>query len=173
MDDTDKYSNPRNLASGSLNLDDIEEISFVTKGAGNIVLQKVLNLDTNLQVYRSKMRIRNIVEINPAIRENLFCEFLARFKIFRFLLGPMLSDLTAKKMKYLPSVPNEFNVLKIFSTSKVQQFVMKFFDLNNFMPLENRERKKNIFCLKSKTFRMFEDEQILNYTAKFINNGKI
>lgn len=154
-------------------LDDIEEISFVTKGAGSIVLEQLLNLDSNLQAYRSKMRLRNIVEINPVIKENLFCEFLSRFKVFRFLLGPMLNDLTEKSVKHLPGIPANLNVLKIFSRPKGYQLGINLLCLWGFSFEENRLRRKNHLYLKSKTFRTLQDEQILNYTAKFINNGKI
>lgn len=154
-------------------LDDIKEISFVTNGAGSIVLQQLLNLDSDLQAYRSQMRLRNIVEINPVINENLFCEFLSRFKIFRFLLGPMLNDLTEKGVKKLPYIPNELNILRIFSPSRGYQLGIDLLSLWGFSARENRIRGKNIIYLKGTTFRTFKNEQLLNYTAKFINNGKI
>ena len=154
-------------------LDDIKEISFVTNGAGNVILRQLLNLDSSSQAYRSKMRLGNIVEINPVVKVNLFCEFLSRFKIFRFLLGPMLNDLTESGVKNLPRIPNELNVLKIFSHTKIYQLGVDLFSLWGFSEEENRVRGKNVIYLKGKTFRTFKNEQLLNYTAKFINNGKI
>ena len=55
---------------------DISEVSFVTRGAGNLVLQQLLNLPEESQTFKNKMRVRNIVEINPIVKENLICEFL-------------------------------------------------------------------------------------------------
>ena len=65
-------------------IDDIDEVSFVTKGAGNLVLQKALNLPLELQSFRQRIRLSRIVEINPVIKESLLSEILAKMRLFRF-----------------------------------------------------------------------------------------
>lgn len=102
-------------------MEDITEVSFVTKGAGNLILRQTLNLPPELQIFQEKMRIRNIVEINPVIKSSFLCDLLSKFRIFRLIGGPMLEEMTEKKLKNLPSLPNRLNSLKIFPTPKFQR----------------------------------------------------
>lgn len=153
--------------------EDIDEVSFVTKGAGNLVLQRLFDLPYELQTFREKMRIRNIVEINPVVKGSLWCDFFNKFKIFRALCGPMLCDMTEKGMKNLPSLPDSMNTLKIFSDSKTYRAGVKLLEACHF-PIEEKKRlKKGSVHVKGTTFRTLENEEILNLAVKFINNGKI
>ena len=152
---------------------DISEVSFVTRGAGNLVLQQLLNLPEESQTFKNKMRVRNIVEINPIVKENLICEFLSRFRIFRFLLGPMLVEFTEKSVKKLPELPKQYKVLKIFSDSIIYQLYLKFLIICHF-PIEREKYKKaDTLYINGSTFFTLNNEEVLNNTVKFINNGKI
>ena len=154
-------------------MEDISEVSFVTKGCGNLVLQRLFSQPLELQTFRNKMRIGNIVEINPVIRENLLCEFLIKFRIFRFLFGPMFQDFSEKNLKNIPSLPSEFHTLKIFSNTKQSLFfnkLLKILNLNRELPLSTA---KNTLYIKSVTFHTLHNIELLNYTVNFINNGKI
>ena len=154
-------------------IEDITEVSFVTKGCGNLVLQNMFNLPIKSQTFLEKTRIRNIVLINPVVRENLFCEFLARYRFFRWICGPMLNDMTKKSIESTPSIPSEINCIKIFSESKIYDFLISLVKFCKF-PLNNNKRldKKSI-TIKSKAFNVLENEELLNCVVKFINNGKI
>ena len=151
-------------------LEDINEVSFVTKGGGNLVLRQLFNLPIELQNFRQKMRIGNIVEIQPVVKDSLLCDFLCRFKIFRFFLGPMIKDFTESGLKYMPSLPNEFNVLKILTDSDVYQYLLSINKETKGKSLQTREH----FLYISDAFSApLKNEQVLNNTVKFINNGKI
>jgi len=154
-------------------MEDIEEVSFVTKGAGNLVLRKMLNLPLELQTFRESVRIRNIVEINPVIRGNIFCDLLNKFKIFNFLFGPMIEDMTEKQIKNMPSIPNEIKSLKIFSESKACALLVKMLKLCKF-PVDNfNYNKKDSIIISEKPLNVLSNDSVLNSTVKFINNGKI
>jgi len=154
-------------------MEDITEVSFVTKGCGNLVLQRTFNLSPDLQVFRSKMRIGNIVEINPVVRENPLCERLARFKFSRFILGPMLQDFTLKSLNKAPILPLEFNVLRIFSSSKFASLVYKLLKIIIFRPSNDIIKSPHELNISNSTFNSLKDAEILNYTINFISNGKI
>ncbi len=153
--------------------DGIEEVSFVTKGCGNLVLRQALHLPLELQNFRESIKIKNIVEINPVIEGSLLCDLLNKFKIFNFLLGPMILDMTEKKIKNLPDFPDEVRCLKIFSKSKTFMALIKLLEICKFPVSESKYKKKNAVFIKGSTFRTLENEEILNCTVKFINNGKI
>ena len=154
-------------------MEDITDVSFVTKGAGNLVLRQLLNLPPDMQTFQEKMRIRNIVEINPAVRGSLLCDILARFKLFNLLGGPMLEEMTEKSMKKTPSVPRHFNTLKIFSVSKTSQIAANLLKWCKFPVPQQSQRKKGEISVEGTTFQTLHNEKVLNYAVKFINNGKI
>ena len=154
-------------------MEDIEEVSFVTKGCGNLVLRQALNLPIELQTFQDKTRIRNIVEINPVIKGNLLCDLLSKFKIFNFFCGPFISDMTENKIKNLPNIPPQVNSLKIFSKSTAETLIQNILKKYNFLQNEKQKKEKNVLYIKGNRFSTLDNEEVLNYTVKFINNGKI
>ena len=154
-------------------MEDITEVSFVTKGAGNLILRQTLNLPPELQTFQEKMRIRNIVEINPVIKSSFLCDLLSKFRIFRLIGGPMLEEMTEKKLKNLPSLPNRLNSLKIFSDSKISKIISRISACCHFPARENLYRKKDAVFIDGTNFQPLKNEKALNCTVKFINNGKI
>ena len=154
-------------------MEDITEVSFVTKGAGNLILRQTLNLPPELQTFQEKMRIRNIVEINPVTKSSFLCDLLSKFRIFRLIGGPMLEEMTEKKLKNLPSLPNRLNSLKIFSDSKISKIISRISACCHFPARENLYRKKDAVFIDGTNFQPLKNEKVLNCTVKFINNGKI
>jgi len=154
-------------------IEDIDEVSFVTKGAGSLVLRQMFNLPMELLNFKNNMRIRSIVEINPVIKESLWCDFLCKFRVFRFLLGPMAQEMQERSLKYMPDLPPEYNVLKIFSQSKTYRLLLKVLKIIHFPVNEFKYKKKGAIFVEGTTFKTLNNEQVLNYTVKFINNGKI
>ena len=152
---------------------DIEEVSFVTKGCGNLILRQMLNLPLEHQTYQETARIRNIVEINPILEGNLLCDFLNQFKMFNIFCGPMISDMAEKKMKNLPGIPSQINSLIIFSKSKLHIFIDNLLKKYNLLTKEIKIIKQNHIRLERKNIKVLQNEAVLNYVVKFINNGKI
>ena len=154
-------------------MENIEELSFVTKGCGNLVLRKTLNLPPEMQTFRNSTRIRNIVEVNPVLKGNLLCEILSKYKIFNALLGPMIYDMTEKGLKSLPGISSDINNLILFSKSNTSIIIDKILKICHF-PINEKEYKgKNIIHLKKHYFNVMTNIGVLNNIVKFINNGKI
>ena len=154
-------------------LPDINKVSFVTKGCGNIILQKLFNLPEDVQSFRKKMRIGNIVQINPITKGYLYCDILSKFKIFRFIFGPMLNNLTVRRIKSLPSLPSQFCVLRIHVDVPLLRNFQRFMKKENSVKNGENSSTKNELYLKGSTFSVLKNQEVLNFTVKFINNGKI
>ncbi len=154
-------------------MEDINEVSFVTKGAGNLVLRQLFNLPQEQLSFQDKMRIQNIVEINPVVQNNLLCDFISKFKLLRLFFGPMVEDMTESKLKNIPKLPQQFNVLQIFSNSLFYEFSLKILKLIKFPIRESSYKGKNTLFIQSQTFNVLDNEKLLNPVIKFINNGKI
>ena len=126
-----------------------------------------------MQSFRNTMRIRNIVEINPVVKGSIACDLLSRFKFFNFILGPMISDMTEKKINNLPSVPSEINNLRIFSKSKASKLIINILKICRF-PTDNFDIiDEEALFIEGNTFKTLENEAVLNSVVNFINNGKI
>lgn len=154
-------------------IDDVQEISFVTKGIGNMVLQKALSFPPEMQTFRNNARINRIVQINPVIKASLLCEFLTRFKVFRFLLGPSITDMTERGIKNLPRLPDDSSYLKIFSESKTYKILVNILNYFRFPVEESNYKGKNAIYITGKTFKTLNNEEILIKTVKFLKSGKI
>lgn len=155
------------------NIDDITEVSFVTKGIGNLVLQKALNSPLQEQTFRNKMRIGNIVEINPVIKGTTLCDLLVRYKFFNFICGPSLKDMSSQYIKNIPFIPPHLNCLQIFSDSKLYRLYIKVLNMFKFPINDLPKDIKNSIFIKGNTCYTLENEEILNKTVHFIKNGKI
>lgn len=154
-------------------IDDITEISFVTKGIGNLVLQKALNAPLSQQLFRNNMRIGNIVEINPISEHCLLCDFLVKFKFFKFIFGPALQDMTTVRLKLLPNLPPQLNSLRIYSYSKLFKITLAVLKKLHFPIEETFPEDRNSIFIEGDTFHLLKNEEILNKTVHFIKNGKI
>ncbi len=154
-------------------MEDVKEVSFVTKGIGNMILQKALSFPLETQTFREKARIGRIVQINPVIKPSLLCEFLTRYRLFRFILGPSLSDMTEKGIKNLPKLPDDIPYLRIFSESKTYQVRDKIMSYCKFPVEESEYKGKNTIYIAGNTFRTMNNEEILMKTVKFLMSEKI
>lgn len=154
-------------------IDDISEISFVTKGIGNLVLQKALNAPLSQQLFRNNMRIGNIVEINPISHHCILCDFLIRFKFFRLICGPMLPDMTTANLKLLPNIPPQINSLRIYSHSILFKICSGILKMLHFPIEDSYPKEKNAIFIQGNTFHTLKNEEVLNKTVHFIKNGKI
>lgn len=154
-------------------MDDVSEISFVTKGIGNLVLQKALNAPDFQQLFKKKMRIGNIVEINPLNNKCILCDFLYRFKFFRIICGPVLRDMTTAHLKHLPNLPPHLVYLKIYSRSKLFRILFTILKTLHFPIDDINIQEKHAVFIKGNTFYTLRNEEVLNKTVKFIKNGKI
>lgn len=154
-------------------MEDIQEVSFVTKGIGNMILQKALDFPPEMQTFKNDVKIGRIVQINPVTEPSLLCEFLAKFRLLRYCLGPTLTDMTEHGIKNLPKLPNESLFLRIFSESKTYKFLLNILNFFHFPIEESNYKGKNTIYITGNTFRTLNNEEILIKTVKFLKSGKI
>lgn len=80
------------------NMEDIQEISFVTVGTGGIVLRKLLSFNSSWQ---KRLPIQKIVQISPPNSGYKIFELLSSIG-FRWIFGPMPKELTPKNISKVP-----------------------------------------------------------------------
>ncbi len=151
-------------------MEGIEEVSFVTKGAGNLILEQALNMPIEYQTFTTTTNIKNIVEINPIIKECFWCEMISKIKIFNFIFGPMINDMTKQNLKNSAGIPLQLNHIRIYCESRGYRFFAKLF---GFSRTDTPNNKKNNLNIKTNSFKTLNSQELLNFVVKFINNGKI
>ena len=76
------------------NLEDVQEVSFVTKGAGGIVLRKLL---ASKEPWTQKLKINRAVQVCPPNQGSALLTKLASFKFLRKIMGPACNDFAPKE----------------------------------------------------------------------------
>ena len=91
-------------------LEDVQEVSFVTKGVGGIVLRKLMALESPWQ---KKLKIRRIVQVCPPNQGSRLFAKLEKYSFFRWLLGPILKEVSPNNMIFIPNFPKgtEFGII--------------------------------------------------------------
>lgn len=109
------------LSSFIKNLQNKNNLYFINDGAGCLILRKMLGACNN---FRS-LKIKGIIDINPINSGSDAAEILARNKFFRYIFGPMLSDISTKNALSLPKLPKDIPHGIIFSPSRRTRFLKK------------------------------------------------
>ena len=144
-------------------LEDVKEISFVTKGSGAMVLRKLLATKTE---WRESIKIKRIVEVCPPNKGSKFFAFLARKAIIKKILGPMLEETAINNSK-----KNKLNLdnIELGIVATIPNAIDKLFDCNNEA---FDSRAKSFVKLPINKINPFNDAQLTREVMNFIKFGK-
>lgn len=153
-------------------LEDITDVSFVTKGIGGLILRKLLSLDSPWQ---QKIKIQRIVEINPVNSDTPLFEKLAKFRFCNWLLGPILMDLTPEYLKNIPDFkkPSQVGIIHYNSLlgqvfQWLPQNLKKYFNVTN----EVHSGIKNTINISGYRCNPIKNEQVILKCVKFLTQGQ-
>ncbi len=154
-------------------LEDVKEVSFVTHGAGSLVLRKMLNMDSP---WLQKLKIKRIVEVCPENNGRKLYAKLAGYKVFRWLFGPMLNDLTPKNARRIPPIPSHFEVGTIELTSPLAELyrILPEVWLKKlpFVPEKQVRDGKFVIAVKNMSLNVFKNPEVLRNCTLFLTKGK-
>lgn len=155
------------------NLEDVNEVSFVSHGAGGLILRKLLN---NRSLWRERLKIRRIVQISPPNKGSRFFSKLGNWAIFRWWLGPMLQECSPEKVKLIPNFPKsaEFGILYAdYALRGLAAFLPRLFREKLPSPKEADlpGAKESIF-IKNIHKNPFNNRKVVNATVNFLKNGR-
>lgn len=154
-------------------LEDIEEVSFVTKGIGGLILRKLLSFDSP---WRHKIKIQHIVEINPTNPETPLFEKMSKFRLCNYVLGPILQDLSQKNMQIIPVFKNPEQV-GIIQYNSLWTRICQWFPQNIRQYFPNIESSnlngvKNTISINGYRCCPIKNEQVILKCVKFLTQGK-
>ena len=154
------------------NLEDITEISFITKGCGGLILRKLLNYRSP---WHEKIKISRIVQISPPNQGSAFLEKLSKFAIFRWIFGPMLEEASYERAVKLPLLPKKVKAGIIFCDhpiNRISQFLPKSF--KKLLPVAKEADLEGVsdkIHVKNIKFNILENKKTIDATVNFLKRG--
>ena len=154
-------------------LEDVNEVSFVAKGTSCLILRKLFALPSDWQ---RKLKIRRILLINPTNSGSDSISWLAKFRFFRWLLGPAAEEVSGDQAILVPRLPSNIEQGTIFGDSllkKFTRFCTKPFESIPVIDETSEESyvMKAIYIDNEKK-SVFNNQEILRAAINFLQRGK-
>lgn len=169
----DLTSHVRQLEFLLNNLEDIKEVSFVTKGVGGIILNKLL---AKQSPWQKRLKVNRIVEVCLPNHKNKVFNRLAKYKIFRWLLGPLLEEVTFNNIEKIPNLPENIESGIIDCHTSSEKFVnllpnINKLSINSEKDIEWKNIKQTI-QIKNGFRNVFNNTEIVSEIIYFLKNGQ-
>lgn len=153
-------------------LEDVDKVSFVTLGTGNIVLQELLKKQTRWQ---KRLNIGRIVCIDPYLRVSELLSKMSKSKIISFFTGPFIYDLTNKKTVTY-SIHRNIETAFIMTGKPLWERILESMT-NSVMPkysLNDIKKICNISCVitrKGNRYNILKDKNVCKNILNFLSYG--
>ncbi len=156
------------------NLEDVQEVSFVSKGVGGLILRSLLNMQDS--AWRKRIKIGRIVQIAPPNRGSRFFGWLGQYKTMHMIFGPMLNDASPSKAEYIPEFPAGTEI-GIIACDSFWQKIIKFIaekTQNRSIYSENDsilQQAKETVRISNWHLNPLKNKEIVQKTVNFLNIG--
>lgn len=155
------------------NLVDINEVSFVTKGVGALILRELLY--RKKADWQKKIKVNRIVEIVPPNKGSKLLAKLSQYKLANLVFGPLLKDATPQKVAFIPDIDKSIEVGIINCGTPIinilsllpDEYKYKFYTENEAVP----ESDTDFIKLPNWHFNPLKNKEIVNQAIYFIKNG--
>ena len=136
------------------NLEDVSEVSFISYGEGSLLLNMLLSIPAP---WKNKLKIGRIVQIAPKEKSSQWQSFLQRFRLSRWICGPMLEELSDEGIAKIPTLPEKFECGKVYITKNNEK---------------NKNSEKNIIKIKNVVGSPLKNRNVVNAAIDFIYKGE-
>lgn len=153
-------------------IEDIDKVSFITKGAGCLILRQLLTNNVN---WYDKFKIGNIVNINPINCGSSIFDVLSKNRFFKFILGPMLSDCTPQKVLNMPRYSSDIKTGTIFCETYKDKIARPIIEKYKSIPLKG-DITETDFSTKHITIKnagrdIFTNKQVLKNCLQYLREA--
>lgn len=153
------------------NLDNNGKLSFITTSTGGLILRKMISNSNNYRNYN----IHRILEINPLNSGSDLAELLESMPIIAQRIGPMLKDITPKKIFSLSKLPRDIEHGLLFCPLHWKAFFRRFLSRYDSFPISSRPTEESYANIVKKfpqpLSEPLEDSNIIKICKKFITDG--
>ncbi len=154
-------------------LEDVEKVSFVTNGAGSIILKRLFMLETP---WRQHLKIGRAVEVRPLNHGSRLLKKLSRSKLFGFILGPMAAEMSPAEIEKIPPLPKEIETGIVLSESLLTRILEKLTGTGNERPNPEAEKQfekaADVVEITSHKWNIFNSKDVTDAVTKFLLTGK-
>lgn len=155
------------------NLEDIQEVSFITKGIGGLIVRSLLNIKESK--WRSRIKINRVVQIAPPNKGSKLFGKLCQYKTANMVFGPILNDCRPSKAAYIPEFPDEIEFGVIESDSLLQRLLKLLpYNIRNSIFAENEvysEKAKEIVYADNWHWSQTANKEIIQKSLNFLKYG--
>ena len=154
-------------------LEDVNEVSFVTKGVSCLILRELFDLPSP---WKDRLSIKKVLFVNPANTGSDVISWFAGFKFFRWIMGPLSREVSAQRATSVPKISSNIEQGAILCDSilkKIAKFITKPFEGT---PIEGEISEENyitktIFVDNCKV-NVFNNENVVEKCVNFLEKGK-
>ncbi len=154
-------------------LEDVNTISFVTKGSSNILLQKLFAKE---RIWQKNLRIERIVEVNPCVAGSSLLVKISNNPILGFIAGPMAKELDPDNVERIANPISDVDIGVVLSESR---FIGTCEHLSGtkMLPVSNeyvckKENACDLVEFAPHWGNVFKNEKLCNAVINFLKNGK-
>jgi len=154
-------------------LEDVDEISFITKGTGCLVLRCLLGSD---KAWTENLKIGKVINVNPANVGSDWCTLFAKSKILKFFFGPSLEDAMPKSALKMPRLPENIPLGLIFCETHLDKMLKplkkKYGSIAIPGDLTEKDFSTQQISLKNSDVNIFDNKDLIACCQRFLKEGK-
>lgn len=152
--------------------EDINKVSFVTFGSGCLLLRKLL---TETYGWQENFKISRVININPNNQGSDLFDIMARYRLFNWLLGPMLYECSRPQAKKIARLPSGYEVGLVFCPTWLDRALRPFKERFESIELASESESafsKQIFRVRGSRRRVLTNRNVCRACLKFLQTGK-
>lgn len=157
-------------------LEDVQEISFITNGMGGLLLKKLLEQDVS-EPWKKNLKINKAVLISPPLKGNGFARKFGKYRLFRWIFGPMLREANPVITNDTPYIYPKIDIGIISTHGEGEWGILGFLPKcikSWFNTPEDAawNKAKESIVIKNNGFSPFKNKRIVNASLNFIKRDK-
>ena len=167
-------SHVRQLSFFMDNLKNVNEVCFITKGIGGLIIRKLLSTDGK---WKKRIKISKVIQINPINQGYALWECFSQSKFITFLFGELLSYGKKENAKKIPTFPSSiefgiintnnrlWNAIRSILPKKLDKFLFKMSD--SFLP-----NASDIKYIQTWRINQLNSKKLILFCKNFLRCGK-
>lgn len=155
------------------NLYNVSDISFITSGAANIILEDMISRQ---HAWQKNINILRVIEIDPLIGGSNVWQKLSMIPCLKFVFGPMSSELSSSNIKKIHK-PLSLNVGAITTNYSWFQKILAIILMTKIKKPSSEEIKswcntKDTIHINSNKAKAMQSQTLCNAILSFLNSRK-
>lgn len=153
-------------------LEDVEEVSFVTHGAGSIILKSLMS---KASPWKQKLKIGRIVDVQPLYHGSRLLVKLSRNKLLGFILGPMAKEMEPRRIESIPQLQQDIECGIVKSESWLVKLIEMVTRTKSPRFSDDEELKfsgaSDIINIANHKMNIFHNTEVVKAVMKFLTTG--